>query len=115
MATMTTTRDQKAAVTINVTIDGNQGDAPPAAARRHDQVTWVIDGDLGPDDEVTIGPFEAASPMTRPDADRRRTGKGRVDDNVRGDAEPGTYHYEITVNRASGDTAIIDPEIQIKP
>src|SRR5512133_1404029 len=106
----------KTTVTIDVQIQGNHGTARDAEARCGDDVTWVIDGDLGPDDEVTVGPFTAPgrrSPMKDPEG--RRQGNGKIDNAVNADATPDHYHYEIVVNRASGKPSVIDPVIQIKP
>ncbi len=119
MTTATKTKDQPGTVTINVTVANGQGRADDCEAFRGDAIVWTIDGDLDPGDEIAIGPFitegGVGSPMTKPDNQRTRKGKGDVDDNVRVDAHPGRYHYDITINRASGAASVIDPEIQIKP
>ncbi len=119
MATPTGTKDKQGTVTIDVTIKGGQGTAPRAEAFRGNVVTWMIEGDVAPDDEVTIGAFKgnggARSPMAGPDSQRKRKGKGPVDDSVKADAQFDTYHYDVTVTRPSGAASVIDPEIQIKP
>ncbi len=119
MATATKSKDKAATITINVTVAGGQGTAPDSEAARGDAIAWTIDGDVGPGDEVVVGPFVAhaggGSPMAKSDDQRKRTGKGTVQDQVRLDARPDGYHYEITVNRASGTATVVDPEIQIKP
>ncbi len=108
-------------VTINVTIAGGTADAPAVDARRGDDIVWVVDGDLDPADEVHIRGFVprqggADSPMTRNDPERKRQGKGPVNDKVKGNAQPGMYHYDIAVTKSgSGAVSIVDPEIQIKP
>jgi hypothetical protein len=110
-------QDTKTRVIIDVTVQGGHGSAPDAEARCGDDVTWAIDGDIGPDDEVIVGPFNSnsggGSPMKNPEG--KRKGKGNIDDSVKSDARPDRYHYEITIHRVSGAASVIDPEIQIKP
>jgi hypothetical protein len=116
MATAKTT-----AVTINVTITGATASAPSAVAHLNDEVTWVVDGEVAADDEVSVGGFRRsdgtpASPMAKADHLRKRTGKGAIGDSVRANAGADTYKYDIAIRRSSaGGASLFDPEIQIKP
>ncbi len=108
-----------ASVTINVTIRNGSASAPDCEARRGSDITWNVDGDIQPGDEVSIGRFRRTdggpgSPMTKGDGSRRRTGAGPIDDAVRNDAATGAYSYDISLVRA-GVASVLDPEIQIKP
>lgn len=107
--------------TITVTVRGSAASAADAEARRGEDITWNVDGDLADDDEVSIGNFRSGggamtSPMNGADTGRKRKGKGPIADAVKPDAQPGTYAYDVSVRRASaGAASIADPQIQIKP
>ncbi len=106
-------------VTINVTIRNGEASAPRSEANVGSDITWSVDGDLQPGDEVSIGRFRrndggSGSPMEKGDGARRRNGAGPITDSVRSDATPGAYSYDISLVRA-GVASVLDPEIQIKP
>ena len=109
------------AVTIHVTITGATALAPGAVAHLNDDITWVVDGDVAADDEVSVGGFRRsdgtpAAPMAKGDHLRKRTGKGPIGDSVRANADADTYKYDIAIRRSSASGAsLFDPEIQIKP
>ncbi len=106
-------------VTITVTIRNGAASAPDCEARRGSGISWMVEGDIQPGDEVSIGRFRRhdggpGSPMTKGDPSRRRTGAGPIDDSVRSDAATGLYSYDIAFVR-TGVASVLDPEIQIKP
>ncbi len=106
-----------ASVTINVTIRNGEASAPDSEASLGSGIVWMVDGDIQPGDEVTIGHFRRkdggpGSPMSN--GSPRRTGAGPIADSVRNDAATGVYVYDISLVRA-GVASVLDPEIQIKP
>lgn len=86
----------------------------------NDDITWVVDGDVAADDEVSVGGFRRSdgtpdAPMAKADHLRKRTGKGAIGDSVKPNAGADTYTYDIAIRRSSGAASLFDPEIQIKP
>jgi hypothetical protein len=80
---------------------------------RDQEVEWVLEGS---DDEMTVTgkpneppwPFEGGPP---------RGGKGGParTGRMRGEAEGGTYRYNIELDAGGGDPLIIDPEMILPP